>query len=84
MAVHLRLARYGSKKTPFYRVVATDVRNPRDGRFIENLGTFDPNAEPPKVDLKLDRIEYWQGQGAKASATLTKIIKQQARPASDA
>ncbi len=75
MSVHIRLARHGSKKTPFYRIVVQDVRSPRDGRFIENLGTFDPNVEPPKVNVNLPRVEHWQSQGAKLSATLTKVLK---------
>lgn len=82
MSVHIRLARHGSKKSPFYRIVVTDVRSPRDGRFLENLGTFNPNVEPPVVDIKKDRLSYWQERGAKASATLAKIIKQQAQAAS--
>lgn len=82
MSVHIRLARHGSKKSPFYRIVVTDVRSPRDGRFLENLGTFNPNVEPPLVDIKKERLSYWQERGAKASATLAKIIKQQAQAAS--
>lgn len=82
MSVHIRLARHGSKKSPFYRIVVTDVRSPRDGRFLENLGTFNPNVEPPVVDIKKERLSYWQERGAKASATLAKIIKQQAQAAS--
>jgi small subunit ribosomal protein S16 len=82
MPVSIRLARYGSKKVPYYRVVVTDCRNPRDGRFIENIGTFDPN--PSAVALKIDRqrLEYWQGQGAQASHTLERLLKKSAAPAS--
>lgn len=75
MSVQIRLARYGSKKTPFYRIVVTDIRNPRDGRFIESLGTFDPTVEPPVVKVNLSRVDYWQGQGAQPSPTLTKVLK---------
>lgn len=75
MSVQIRLARYGSKKSPFYRIVVTDIRNPRDGRFIENLGTFNPTVEPPKVELNQERLQYWEGQGAKASPTLASVIK---------
>jgi small subunit ribosomal protein S16 len=75
MAVHIRLARFGSKKTPFYRIVVTDERSPRDGRFIENVGTVDTNALPPKIALNTERLEYWKGKGAKPSATLTRLIK---------
>ena len=74
MAVHIRLSRHRSKKRPFYRVVVTDHRNPRDGRFIERLGTFDPNAEKG-LSLKLDRIAYWKSQGAEPSPTLEKLVK---------
>lgn len=75
MSVQIRLARHGSKKSPFYRIVVTDTRNPRDGRFLENLGTFNPTVEPPVVDIKQDRLTFWQSQGAKTSATLAKVIK---------
>jgi small subunit ribosomal protein S16 len=75
MSVQIRLARHGSRKSPFYRIVVTDIRNPRDGRFIENLGTFNPGVEPPRVELDTTRLDYWQEQGAKPSATLSQIIK---------
>ena len=75
MSVHIRLARYGSKKHPFYRIVVQDVRSPRDGRFIENLGTVDPNVEPPTVKVNLSRIEHWEGHGARLSPTLTRVLK---------
>ncbi len=74
MAVHIRLSRHGSKKRPFYRVVVTDQRNPRDGRFIERLGTFDPNAEKG-LSLNLERIAYWRSLGAEASPTLDRLVK---------
>jgi small subunit ribosomal protein S16 len=80
MSVQIRLARHGSKKSPFYRIVVTDTRNPRDGRFLENLGTFNPTVEPPVVDIKQDRLSFWQSQGAKASATLAKVIKLKQAP----
>jgi small subunit ribosomal protein S16 len=75
MSVQIRLARHGSKKSPFYRIVVADTRSPRDGRFLENLGTFNPTVEPPVVDLKQDRLSFWQERGAKPSATLAKVIK---------
>lgn len=76
MAVTIRLARGGSKKTPFYRVVVTDTRNSRDGRFLEKIGTFDPSKEGA-TGLTLDtaRLEHWQSHGAVASATVTKVVK---------
>jgi small subunit ribosomal protein S16 len=80
MAVHIRLARHGSKKRPFYRVVVTDQRNSRDGRFIEKLGTFDP-AIANGLQVDNSRIEYWQGQGAQASDTVTRLLKRASRAA---
>ena len=81
MSVHIRLARYGSKKNPFYRIVVSDVRSPRDGRFIETVGTFNPALQPPAVDLNHARLEYWQGQGAKPTATLARLLKNHPRQA---
>jgi small subunit ribosomal protein S16 len=75
MAVKLRLARRGAKKAPFYHVVATDSRNPRDGRFNEEIGTYDPNFSPAKITLKQDRLDHWIKMGAKPSATVAQIIK---------
>ncbi|MBN1946597.1 MAG: 30S ribosomal protein S16 [Bradymonadales bacterium] len=75
MAVKLRLARYGAKKNPFYRVVAADSRYSRDGRYIETVGVYDPMKEPPVLDLKMERIEYWLGQGAAPSTTVEKLIQ---------
>jgi small subunit ribosomal protein S16 len=74
--VRIRLARMGRKKRPFYRVVAADARAPRDGRFIEVLGTYNPMTEPASVDLKMDRINHWKGQGAQATDRVAKLIKQ--------
>ena len=74
MAVTIRLARHGSKKRPYYRVVATDSRNKRDGRYLEHLGTYDPTKEPSKLNLKLDRVDYWLEQGATTSATVKELI----------
>jgi small subunit ribosomal protein S16 len=76
MAVKLRLARRGAKKAPFYHVVATDSRNPRDGRFNEEIGTYDPNFSPAKITLKQDRLDHWLKMGAKPSATVAQIIRQ--------
>jgi len=82
MAVKIRLARAGAKKRPFYRVVATDARSPRDGRFLEKLGTIDPNHEPTKVDLNMPRIDYWIGVGALPTQTMARILKQAKKSAS--
>ena len=75
MAVKIRLTRHGSKKRPFYRVVVVDSRFPRDGRFIEIVGHYNPTVEPPEVVLKNDRIAYWISQGAKTSETVGHIMK---------
>lgn len=77
MAVVLRLARAGAKGRPYYHVVATDSRNPRDGKFIEAVGAYDPNLSPPKVEFKQDRLEYWLGVGAQPSETVADLIKRQ-------
>ncbi|MCA9632082.1 MAG: 30S ribosomal protein S16 [Myxococcales bacterium] len=75
MAVHIRLARHGAKKSPFYRVVVTDHRNPRDGRFIETVGTYNPTSKPEQLKLDQGRIDYWKSQGAKASETVERLLK---------
>jgi len=75
MAVVIRLARYGAKKRPFYRIVVADGQYPRDGRFLENVGTYNPMVDPSEVTLKKERIEYWLGQGAKPSDTVNSLLK---------
>ncbi|MCK5541918.1 MAG: 30S ribosomal protein S16 [Desulfobacterales bacterium] len=77
MAVKIRLSRKGTKKRPFYRIVAADVEAPRDGKYIENLGTYNPMVEPNAVTLKEDRIKYWLTEGAKTSDTVKSIFKKQ-------
>ena len=74
MTVRIRLQRHGAKKRPFYRVVAADQRAPRDGRFIELLGTYDPLQDPPLIRLKKDRVEHWLRVGAKPSDTAQYVI----------
>lgn len=75
--VKIRLQRGGAKKRPFYHIVATDMRNARDGRYIERLGFFNPVAIGGEVPLRLDaeRIEYWKGQGAQLSERVTNLLK---------
>lgn len=75
MAVVLRLARMGAKKVPFYRVVATDSRSPRDGRFIEQLGVYDPTRKPEEFRVDGERLQYWLGVGARPSQTVDELIK---------
>lgn len=78
MAVAIRLARQGTKKRPFYRVVVTDSRSPRGGKFLENIGTFDPAKEIKDASLKIDqeRLSYWTGTGAQTSPTLARLMKE--------
>ena len=77
MAVKIRLTRKGTKKRPFYRIVAADIESPRDGRFLELLGTYNPMVEPAAVTLKTDRVEYWLGEGAKPTTTVKSILKKE-------
>ncbi|MFY1827760.1 30S ribosomal protein S16 [Myxococcus fulvus] len=79
MAVVLRLARAGAKKKPYYHVVATDSRNPRDGKFIEAVGAYDPNITPPKVEFNEERLNYWLKTGATPSETVADLIKVNAK-----
>lgn len=76
MPVTIRLTRVGRKKIACYRVVVTDSRAKRDGRFLENLGTYDPQAKPKQFELKMDRIAYWLKQGAQPSETVLNLLKQ--------
>ena len=75
MAVHLRLTRAGRHKRPFYRVVAADSRKPRDGRYLEILGTYDALKNPPLAELKSDRIQYWLSHGAQPSVTVRTVLR---------
>ena len=77
MAVKLRLTRKGTKKKPFYRIVAADIEAPRDGKFLEAIGTYDPMQDPAVVTLKQDRVQYWLEQGAQPSTTVKSILKKQ-------
>jgi len=75
MAVKIRLTRQGGKKKPFYRIVVADSEAPRDGSFLEVVGTYDPMTEPAKVDLKGERVEYWLGKGAVPTDTVKQLLK---------
>ncbi|HEV2095652.1 MAG TPA: 30S ribosomal protein S16 [Chthoniobacterales bacterium] len=75
MAVSIRLRREGAKNRPYYKVVVADSRSPRDGKFLEILGTYDPKNQGHNSTLKLDRIEHWIGQGAQPSDTVRSLIK---------
>lgn len=74
MAVKLRLARYGAKKYAYYRIVAADGRARRDGRFLEQLGTYNPNHSPASVTLKAERVQYWLGVGAQPTDTVKNLL----------
>ncbi|MCY4443421.1 MAG: 30S ribosomal protein S16 [Proteobacteria bacterium] len=73
--VRIRLARHGRKNRPFYHVVAADSRFPRDGRFIEKLGKYDPGHHPSLVDLNVERIQHWYGSGAQLSHQVKVILE---------
>ncbi len=73
----IRLSRRGKHKRPFYRIVVADSRMPRDGRFLEILGTYDPLLEPPAITLKPDRVKEWIGKGAQVSQTVTMLLKRE-------
>lgn len=81
MAVRIRMARHGTKKKPFYRIVVTDQENKRDGRFIEVVGTYDPRHKDNKCDLKTERIQYWISKGAQPSETVGILIKKASQSA---
>lgn len=75
--VKIRLARHGAKKRPFYRIVVANSEAPRDGSFIEKVGTYDPVAKPAKISLNAERIQYWLGQGAQPTDTVANIFKKE-------
>ena len=75
MAVRIRLARVGTRNRPFYRIVVSDGRSPRDGRFIELVGTYDPRTDPPKITLKQERVKHWIGVGATPSRTVSQLMR---------
>jgi len=77
MAVKLRLKRMGSKQKPFYRIVAADSRSPRDGKFLETVGTYDPIKEKDTVTVKEDRVLYWMQNGAIPTDTVRSILSKQ-------
>ena len=76
MALVMRLRRHGGRKKPFYRIVVADSRSPRDGRFVDQIGTYDPAYDPPRVNLRPEQIERWLKAGARPSETVAKLIKQ--------
>lgn len=77
MSVKIRLARHGAKKRPYYRIVVADSKFPRDGRFLENVGTYNPLLDPAEVVLKQERIKYWIDQGAILTDTVKSLLKKE-------
>ncbi len=75
--VKIRLKRMGAKKRPFYRLVVADARSPRDGRFIESLGTYDPLPNPAKVEIDEEKVRAWLGKGARPSDSARALLQQQ-------
>ena len=73
--VKIRLRRMGAKKAPYYRIVVADSRSPRDGRFIEEVGMYDPMADGSKLNVKMDRVEYWIANGAQPTDTVRGLLK---------
>lgn len=73
--VRIRLRRMGAKKKPFYRIVVADQRSPRDGRFIENIGTCDPMTDPPTINIKDERARHWLSVGAQPSDAVARLLK---------
>jgi len=72
--VRIRLRRMGAKKKPFYRIVVADQRSPRDGRFIENIGTYDPLTDPPSINIKSERAGHWLRVGAQPSEAVARLL----------
>lgn len=77
MSVKIRFARHGTKKRPFYRIVVADSESPRDGKFLEVVGTYNPLLDPAEVNLKDERVKYWMGQGAIPTGTVKNLLKKQ-------
>jgi len=77
MAVKIRLRRMGAKKAPFYRIVVADSRYPRDGRFIEELGTYDPTKEPSAIKVDVEKAKKWIATGAQPTDTVKELLKKE-------
>ncbi len=77
MPVKIRLARHGAKKRPFYRIVVADSESPRDGRFLEKVGTYNPLTDPAQITLDAERIKYWMDKGAIPTDTVRSILKKE-------
>ena len=77
MAVKIRLRRMGAKKNPFYRIVVADSRYPRDGRFIEEIGTYNPTLQPSEVKVDADKAKQWLANGAQPTDTVKALLKKE-------
>ena len=77
MAVRIRLARHGAKKKPFYRIVVADSESPRDGRYLEAVGTYNPLLDPAEITVKQERVQYWLAQGAIPTDTVKSLLKKE-------
>ena len=75
MAVKMRLKRMGQKKAPFYRIIVADSRSPRDGRFIAEVGTYDPSTEPSTIKIDTEAAQKWLSNGAQPTETVAKLLK---------
>ena len=75
MAVKLRLTRVGSKKNPVYRIVAADSRSPRDGKFLEIVGRYNPQTDPSTIELDEEKVREWLSKGAQPSGTVARLLK---------
>jgi small subunit ribosomal protein S16 len=84
LAVKIRLARVGAKKAPFYRIVAADSRSPRDGRFLEILGRYNPRTQPSTIQLDVEKTQAWLAKGAQPTETVAKLIKIAQTPVEEA
>ena len=84
MSVRVRLTRVGSKKNPIWRVVVSDHRSPRDGRFIEAIGHYNPQTEPSTITIDEERLQHWLARGAQPTNTVKQLVKAQAKSAQPA
>ena len=75
MAVKIRLARRGAKKAPFYRIVVADARSPRDGAFIDRVGTYNPRTQPSEINVDVEKAQKWLGKGAQPTEQVRKLLK---------
>jgi small subunit ribosomal protein S16 len=75
MAVKIRLARHGAKKAPFYRIVVADARSPRDGAFIDRVGTYNPRPQPSEINVDIEKAQEWLAKGAQPTNQVRKLLK---------